>query len=539
VLSAERDAKRSALLFTVIASLTAVVRVLCFFRYRFDSDEPQHLHVAWGWTAGLLQYRDLFDNHAPLFHMATAPLLKLVGERPDVLLYMRAPMLLLFALVVYATYGVAAKLYSRRVAAWSALMLALLPPFFLKSLEYRTDNLWNAFWAIALLLLIGGELTVLRMFAIGVILGFAMAVSMKTSLLILTLGIAALVTYLMTFRERSAARAFRVALPLLAGVPIVPAIIAWYFVAQGAWPNVVYCVLKFNEGVALTRTPLVLWTPRILYVPLFIIAMRIAWRYRGGREDEVSRWRFFFAVATAVFFITLICFWVLISPRDYLPFLPFLVIFSVAAVERRGWAMRAYVAAAILFIAFIAKETQGFRNQTLEYVTMESQLLRLTRPGDYVMDFKGETIFRRRPYYFIFEFITRNSMLRGLIADTVPEDVVAKRCYVAQADGDFWPARGREFLNANFVDLGRLRAAGQWLKPDGSFTIAVPGNYVLLDRNGQTTGVLDGVPYAGARVLAAGPHRFAAANTSRRLAVLWAPAYERGFTPFRLQDREF
>src|SRR5438132_9524981 len=84
--------------------LLVAIRAIAFFHYRFDSDEPQHLHVAWGWTAGLLQYRDLFDNHAPLFHMATAPILRLVGERPDVLLYMRAPMLLLFAVVIWVTY---------------------------------------------------------------------------------------------------------------------------------------------------------------------------------------------------------------------------------------------------------------------------------------------------------------------------------------------------------------------------------------------------------------------------------------------------
>ena len=49
--------------------------------------------IAWGWTAGLVQYRDIFDNHSPLFHLATAPLLALAGERPDILFTMRAPML--------------------------------------------------------------------------------------------------------------------------------------------------------------------------------------------------------------------------------------------------------------------------------------------------------------------------------------------------------------------------------------------------------------------------------------------------------------
>src|SRR6202022_3139336 len=107
-----------------------VVHAVAYFRYRFDSDEPQHLHVAWGWTAGLLQYRDLFDNHAPLFHILTAPMLKLVGERPDVLLYMRAPMVLLFAVVIWSTYIVGRRLYSERVGGGRAGVLSSFPTSF-------------------------------------------------------------------------------------------------------------------------------------------------------------------------------------------------------------------------------------------------------------------------------------------------------------------------------------------------------------------------------------------------------------------------
>src|SRR5438876_9991664 len=117
----------------VIAALTAVsivFRALAFFFYRFDSDEPQHLHVTWGWTAGLLQYRDIFDNHAPLFHMLTAPLLALIGERPTVLFYMRVPMLVLWAVMLASIFVIARRLYDTRVAAWSTLLLSLLPAFF-------------------------------------------------------------------------------------------------------------------------------------------------------------------------------------------------------------------------------------------------------------------------------------------------------------------------------------------------------------------------------------------------------------------------
>src|SRR5437660_7114529 len=138
--------RRERVIVAALALLMLALRAAAFFRYRFDSDEPQHLHVAWGWTAGLVQYRDLFDNHAPLFHILSAPLLRVAGERSDVLFFMRTPMLLLFAAVLWATYILGKRLYSARVGVWAALLLSFFPPFFLKSLEYRTDNLWNTLW---------------------------------------------------------------------------------------------------------------------------------------------------------------------------------------------------------------------------------------------------------------------------------------------------------------------------------------------------------------------------------------------------------
>ena len=427
-------------------------------------------------------------------------------------------MLVLFGVVVYATYVLGKRLYDAEVGRWAAVMLSLLPPFFLKSLEYRTDNLWVSLWMLAVLVLTAGELTMLRGFAVGIILGFAMATSMKTSLLLITLGIAAVTAIVMKKREARIGAAAMV----IVGTAVVPALLALYFVRQGAWHDLVYCNFVFNEGIRATRGAAAVWGPRIAWVPLMIIALRIAWRKRDARAD-----RFFWAMATAAFFLTLGGFWILISPRDYLPFLPMISIFAVATIGKRTWI---FAALALVFVAFIAKETRGFTNQTHEEITMIRQVLGLTRPGEYLMDIKGETIFRRRPSYHIYEFITRNQMLRGMIQDTVAEDVVAKKCYIAQADGEFWPPRARAFLSANFLDLGRLRAAGQWIKDDGSFTIAVPGKYAIVSREGIVQQPAE---------LAAGPHRVARANSGERLAVVWAPAVERGFSPFHLRDRDF
>jgi hypothetical protein len=77
------------------------------------------------------------------------------------------------------------------------------------------------------------------------------------------------------------------------------------------------------------------------------------------------------------------------------------------------------------------------------------------------------------------------------------------------------------------------------LQPDGSFRIAIPGEYVILRKDGQAGGILDGTPYRGARPLAAGMHKFTAARTGERLAFLWAPAFARGFSPFHLRDLDF
>src|SRR5512147_515592 len=76
----------------VLVIAIAVLRVVYLAHFRIDSDEPQHLHVAWAWANGLLPYRDVFDNHAPLFHVLCAPLVRLFGERPDVIPLVRAAM---------------------------------------------------------------------------------------------------------------------------------------------------------------------------------------------------------------------------------------------------------------------------------------------------------------------------------------------------------------------------------------------------------------------------------------------------------------
>jgi hypothetical protein len=507
----------------VLGALTLVLRILATFRYRFDSDEPQHLHVAWGWTQGLVQYRDLFDNHAPLFHLLSAPLLALFGERENILLLMRAPMVPLFLIVVTGTWMIAKRWWSDRIAAWSVILLCTFAPFFLKSLEYRTDNLWNALWMIALVVLVIWR----RPFIAGLILGLAICVSLKTVLLIIALGVAAIVTAIARDERIDFAQMMRISISIILGALIAPAILAGYYRSIGAWPNLVFCVVRFNEIVTQTHRNVLL--PRLLY-PLMLVF--VVWRARDlAHTYDTPRTRFYLGVCAAIFTITIIGFWVLISPRDFLPMMPLFAITLTATIIRRAERASFAIFTTLAIVSLVATSyyAEWFRDRQREETTMLHQVLTLTHPGEPLMDYKGETIYRRRPYYFIFEKIGRGAMHRGFLRDTVADAMVREHCYVAQADGQFWPARARTFLNENFLDMGRLRAAGQWIRSDGTFSIAVEGDYVVVGKNGIVSGPTH---------FAAGPQRVITSH-NERLAVLWAPAFARGFSPFHPKDRDF
>ncbi|HVG23259.1 MAG TPA: hypothetical protein VND45_03825, partial [Thermoanaerobaculia bacterium] len=400
---------------TAIAAL--VLRAVALGRYRFDSDEQQHLHVAWGWTAGLVQYRDVFDNHVPLFHMLTAPLLALFGERSDILFWMRLPMLALFAIVLWATFALARRLYGEvRVAAWAVVLLALFPPFFLKSLEYRTDNLWNAFWMLSIV----GIVREWRPLAIGFLLGCALAVSLKTPLLVIALGSAFVLR-----GERPRAKL----LELTGGFAVVPAALAFYFIRIGAWDALLYCNFTFNGNLAKAQDNA--WLFRSL-----AIAGLIALIYFAPRTREATpRLRWILAMTAGMFAVLVAGVWLLISPRDFLPMFPLLAIFAAARLTRVR-ALAIVVAALLVALYYYADR---FEKNTDWHYTMMDQALRLTRSGEPLMDLKGETIFRRRPFYYAFELITRTQMAKGLIADTVAADVVRSRTFIAQADGPMWP----------------------------------------------------------------------------------------------------
>src|SRR5215469_13817357 len=100
-----------------------LLRIFAIARYRFGPDEPQHLHVVWGWARGFVQYRDLADNHMPLFQILCAPIYKLIGDRGTILYWMRIAMQPLYTVAFWCTYRIGSLLFSRRVGLWAAILV--------------------------------------------------------------------------------------------------------------------------------------------------------------------------------------------------------------------------------------------------------------------------------------------------------------------------------------------------------------------------------------------------------------------------------
>src|SRR5215472_17803832 len=127
-------------------AIMIVLRIVNIIGYRFDADESQHLHVIWGWAHGLVQYRDLFDNHMPLFHIAFAPIFGLIGDRATILYVMRFILLPMYFVAAWCTYEIGTSLFSRRAGIWAVILVGFYTRYHFISLEFRTDNLWAPLW---------------------------------------------------------------------------------------------------------------------------------------------------------------------------------------------------------------------------------------------------------------------------------------------------------------------------------------------------------------------------------------------------------
>jgi hypothetical protein len=493
-----------------------VLRVLLIFRYRFDSDEPQHMHVAWGWSHGLVQYRDIFDNHMPLFHLLTAPLF-LGGVDDSRLLFAgRLLMLPLFVIDIALLWLIARKLFDATTAKWATVIAALFPMSFLLSLEYRTDDLWLVFWLAAIVVLLSDIEPRRRSLYAGLLVGGAFAVSMKTTVMLFAIAGAAIGTRLL--RRSNGGQAPRLSrqawTPVLhagffAAAASIPAAIFAVFALAGLWKPMWYDVVIHNI------VPFEHAWRGLLFIPLYPAIRFFALRIEDRR-------RLFVFGCAALFLLALVVFWTRLADEDFLPLYPLLALLAAPLFfQLHRFARQACAAACAITILFM---TVPWRDEAHQEIELVDEVLSITTPSDPVFDLKGESVFRVRPWYFGLETLTNAHMRLGEIRDTIADALVRSDTHVVVSDR--LPTRARLFVEKNYIPWKNLFVAGSEIL--GSFCasdarrfhLAIPGRYVVL--GGRA--LLDGIDADHGVYLAAGEHIFTARQPLKNPTVIWSGA---------------
>lgn len=534
----------------VLALALAVLAGLRWFSgtsHPWNSDESQHLHVVWAWTVGKLQYRDVFDNHTPLFHILNAPLLSWLGERADIVLLMRRAMMPLFALGVWCVYRLGATLYDRRTGWFAALIAALLPAFFYRMGEFRTDVLWTTLWLATLAVALSGRLTPWRTFFAALLLGASFSVSMKSTVLVLCMAVAGLTTWLLAGRPISKAWPAHL-VAFIGGLVIVPGAILAYFASQGALGPLYYCVIKHNtisggQGFGRTITKQLLSQSTLWLIPTIFFTRAMLPSVR--REPQRGYRRLFLFLIAGTYYSLLRGFWPVVTTQDYIPWLPLLPIFAVVGLAwmadwmrgRFHWSIPWLLAPTLLLvgeIVWIVRDEPPLKVMDQRRTSSLATTLRLADPGEYVFDLKGDTIYRPRPTRLVFETLTRDQILTGrLVDDSIPR-LIETRTAVARPSKRMMEDT-KQFLRQNYVSVEGCCVLGLRLPVEAgkpyTFNLVIPERYAIYSPSGPVTATLDGQPYDGPRELAAGKHEVIVTHPTTYVTLVWARALERGSPP--------
>jgi hypothetical protein len=515
--------------------LLAVLRLIWLNAYPHNSDEAQHAHVAWAWTRGLLLYRDVFDNHGPLFSWVHSWALRAIGERADVVTWLRLCMQAWYALALYAVWRMGRRLYTPNIAFYAMFIAALVPRFFLVSGQFRTDDMWMALWLAALAVVVAAPPRGWRWFVAGMLAGAALSVSQKTLVLLCLAGFAGVIVAWARRSPRPKAR-WRFVACGVAGLLLVPGVFGVWLAWRGDLGPAWYALVAYNTGGAQKAYAL----PKLaVFLVLSALGIWLACRHIRRMGREAFDWPVFLVLQAGLFLLLVWFVWPLITAQDFLPAIPPLVLVLSGAIARLPWLRESAVRRRALGKIVIGAELIALVMTMPPWVDRLARqraelgmVLRYTDPADTVMDAKGDAIFRRRPYFPVIESMAMIRLREGSMADTIAEQLVRHRTMFVLRRR--LPAAGDAFVESNYLPAGdEVWIAGLSLpavQGARAVDVALPGDYVLTDGKALVAASVDGAAVGKQWDLGVGRHRIDS-GTDRKLYLVWRQAWERGFRP--------
>ncbi|HEY5706533.1 MAG TPA: glycosyltransferase family 39 protein [Terrimicrobiaceae bacterium] len=510
-----------------------LVRCVAVFQLQADSDEAQHLHMIYGWLGGELPYRDRFDNHTPLLYLIFLPLAVLAGETPQIILLARIAEFPISLTMLALIYFIGQRLADREVALWTVATTLAWGDWSLKSVEFRPDVLWSCFWFLSVWILVREpeRLTIRKFVFAGVILGAALCVSIKTTFLAPALALGSIGAWLLCSDPRRPLplrRATSCALAAGGGFLLVPAALFGWLISQGTTIETLqFCLFHANRAdFELGRI--------LMSLVLGAMLLGLAW-WMSRRGTSGIAFAVFFSAA--IYTVALIGFSPELRKQTLLPVYPIFILFAwkYGAAFLRQRRPEAVTAAGLAIsgaaLVHLVIEGRLWEDGLRDQRELLKDTLRLTGRGDYLMDRKGETIFRRRPVYLVYQHATVRAIEEGRLSDPDPALLTKTGTAVAIGESMGLTDPMRKFIGKNYMPAGdgRLRVAGRSLLfyPEGGHLAArapmmIAGDYVAV--RGEEV-------LQETRVEQPGWHDVDLGGEAGPASLFWKPAWDAGFRP--------
>ncbi len=308
-----RSLSQPALVLPVVA-LVAVALRAPFWHLPLERDEGAYGLVAWRWLHGATPYAQTFDHKPPLIYALYAAVW-LVGGPSVVALRVAAT--LWFAVGLAALHSIAAQLYDRTAAAVAALLYAVAGSAFAwQAGVVNTEQALTPLALLALLALLRWQRAPRRRWALawGALVA-AVALIKPTAVPLLALGPLLALPLPRPRWRRSLAVA-------LLGAALVFTPFALYFLARGAWSDLVWALVTYNReylAQSADQQSLAaladLWTPMLplLLVAIGGLALPLPAAQRPARRVIVG-WTVAFAVAAVASLRPYVHYWYPVVP---------------------------------------------------------------------------------------------------------------------------------------------------------------------------------------------------------------------------------
>lgn len=338
----------------------------------------------------------------------------------------------------------------------------------------------------------------------------------------------------------------------------VPALIAGTFALSGLWPQFYEGVFGHNllprrEPKELTILREILYLLALGAMLLVAVKLRSFARIHGLRV--VPAW---IALLWGSYLFSLFNIWTMLTRQDYLPTYPLAAVLVAGGAlvvgrwlgSRLKWArtdLQVLVPAGICTSGILVTAAMsGFGTDgTRVELALVRDVLRMTQRADFVVDAKGETIFRQRAPFLIYESITNRLIRSGMLPDDIAIRATEMHaCFVSTLMQERLPEAGSAFITRNYLQVSQsVRVAGCTIgspaqQNGASFKTVIPAEYEIVAIDPPVSGELDNKQYEGPCFLQPGLQKFIAAQPHRALAVLWESAAQAHFNPFRFLPRK-